>query len=418
MPALRWSLALRCLCACLPLLLVGAARWRAQAVSLDGHRDAAYALLAVDPADDLAPTLAAQSPVAWAELSALYVTTDTTNLYVYVALPNYAQASASGEIGLVIVTTDDIGNSGGASDPGGNDITFAYTATHANTGTVPVDATQVILPEIVIRGDVPGTAFEDAGRTVFFRWNGASWSGGDTNWGGIGGLSTVGTHVAYFNGEGVEFSIPYTDLQVPPETLLSLQFFTAPRQVFFNGGAYDTVPSDDQIALITQTTTLRRLATLVPPPPCAAAALGDSAVITETLVHDDTNLLYRDPLGALAPGAAATLRLRACAGDLQAVNVLVWANANPFSGPPAHTYPLTATAAGANVVWSGAVPASNPPADQWYQFSLADGGPAGYVHPAAGDTGPAGWSAVLSALAWRLPTLPSLRLFLPGLLRP
>jgi len=380
-------------------------------------------LLATDPAHDLAPSLASGPDTNWAELSEMYVTTDTTNLYVYVALPNYSPITAVGQVGLAIDTTGDLPDSGGALDPRSSALTFAYAVTHANTGTVPLDTTHIILPEILIRGRIVGATVDDTGFTAFYRWNGSAWIGGAVNWGGIAPITFVGTHIAYATGFGVEFFIPYADLQVPPEAPLHLQFFTAGHTVFSATGAYDTVPADDQATAVGDPTEQHRLASLLPaapppPLPCASAALGDNALVSAGLAHDDTDLAYRDPLGGLPPGAAATLRLRACANDVQAVDLLVWATADPLASAPTHTYGLTATVAADYAVWTGPVTAPLPGGDQWYQFRLTDGGAPSYFQPLTTSPGPGQWSASLQAPSWYLPTLPGLALFVPLVVRP
>src|SRR5215813_8465587 len=55
---------------------------------LDGHRDNGYQLLAQDPPGDLADSIVLTG-TAWADLTNLYVMTDTTDLWVYAELPNY-----------------------------------------------------------------------------------------------------------------------------------------------------------------------------------------------------------------------------------------------------------------------------------------------------------------------------------------
>ena len=76
----RRSLALRWLVAALALLPIKAALAQPVALTLDGRRDPAYVLLATDPATDLAAPFASSAYTSWAELSALYVYTDTANL--------------------------------------------------------------------------------------------------------------------------------------------------------------------------------------------------------------------------------------------------------------------------------------------------------------------------------------------------
>src|SRR5436190_372761 len=106
-----------------------------QTITLDGQLDAAYTLLAQDPPNDTAVVFASAPATAWTDLTALYVATDTTNLYVYAALPDFVKGTSTGEIGLAIDTTGDIPNSGGSVDPWGNAITYSYTSTLHNIST-------------------------------------------------------------------------------------------------------------------------------------------------------------------------------------------------------------------------------------------------------------------------------------------
>lgn len=197
MPTLgRWSRLARWLTLCLALLPIGAGLAQPSAITLNGLRDPAYVLLAVDPAADLASAMATIPQYSWAELSALYVTTDTTNLYIYVSLPYFSDLASSGEIGLVIDTTGDVPNSGGTTDPWFNAVTFAYTVTHANTGTVPLNTSHIVRPEVVIRGNLPGVIPQDDGHTELLKWDGSAWTGAGVNWGGVIALELVGTHIA------------------------------------------------------------------------------------------------------------------------------------------------------------------------------------------------------------------------------
>lgn len=411
----RWgALGLPAALGLLPLLLAGAAAARPEAVTLDGLRDADYALLAVDAPGDLAPALAAEPEWVWAELSALYVASDTTHLYVYAALPGYGQSVSTGEIGLAIDTTGDAPNSGGGGDPWLNAITFSYTSTHNITGSLPVTTAIAILPDVVIRGNIPGYLSGDNGWTEWRAWNGSGWDGLGANWGGLGSGDQAGDHIAYADGEGVELAIPFASLGVAPTATLHLQFFTTRGGQ--THGAYDTVPADAQAGGPGMATTQRRLATVVgtggsPPPtaapvPCATAAAGDGAIVAAGLYHDDADLRYRDPLGAVAVGAAAELRLRTCADDVQQAAVLVWATGDPEPGAEAVYGLAPAISSGGYVTWTTSVPAPAQVADQWYLFRLIDGAATSYYHPTLGNHGPGAWSAALQGPLWELATLP------------
>ena len=78
-----------------------AAQAQPSALTLDGQRDAGYSLLAQDPAADLAADFSSVPADTWADLTNLYVATDTTHLWVYVDLPNLNTNSA-GEFGLAL----------------------------------------------------------------------------------------------------------------------------------------------------------------------------------------------------------------------------------------------------------------------------------------------------------------------------
>jgi len=108
------------------------------AIILDGRADSGYGpALASDP-DDLNSTIEGWIGTGWTEVISLYVTNDTRNLYVLVPLPAYSHTQSSGSYGLVIATGQYTATGGAApTDPWGNAITFAYTATHANVGQAP-----------------------------------------------------------------------------------------------------------------------------------------------------------------------------------------------------------------------------------------------------------------------------------------
>ncbi|MCC7359125.1 MAG: hypothetical protein IT317_06595 [Anaerolineales bacterium] len=390
------------------------------AITLDGQRDASYVLLAVDPTADLDSDFSGTAGYAWADLTALYAVTDTANLYIYVDLPAYSNDLSTGQYALAIDATGDTQNSGGTSDPRGHLVTFAYTATQVNSGTVPVASTNIVLPDFVIRGNVPGPASADNGYAELRTWNGATWTGMGTNWGGIWGTALVSERIAYANGNGLEFSIPYADLGLSPTVRLNLQFISLLHYVndMYNTGAIDTVPTDDQAVGWGDDTTQRSLASQLPPPICASAAPGDSAVAAAGLAHDNSLPAFHQPPGPLAAGASAAFTLRACADDLQGVQLLVWQTANPLGAAPVLTLTLTSTVQSGYALWTGTASAPLSGANQWYQFRLVDGGSAGYFRPVTGGSGPGLWAAMLGAPAWSWPTVPGVALYLPLAVKP
>jgi Calx-beta domain len=232
-------------------------------MTLDGLRDEGYRLLAQDPAGDLSPAFSTDTAKSWADLTDLSVATDTTHLWVYVDLPNYTSHSV-GEFGLAI-DADGAASSGGTQDPWGNGITFTYTSTYNNVDTTPITASHVLLPDVVIRGSLFSVDAGGGGRTELRTWNGSAWAGDGVNWGEVT-TSSVGANIAFLYGHGIEFSIPFSDLGVPPTTTLSLEFYaTGANGIGQFSGAWDTVPSDAQSDVQYRPTTQHRLATLGPP---------------------------------------------------------------------------------------------------------------------------------------------------------
>lgn len=238
---------------------------RGATVILDGLPDPAYGpALALDPAGDLASGPRGWPGTHWTDLTSLFVANDIQNLYVFVPLYAYTRTASSGSFGLVIATERYTATGGTPPrDPWGNVITFAYTATHANVGGTPVPLPYRIIPDAVVRGNIVGGYNGDNGWTELRRWNGTDYStGAGTNWGGISG-GMVGTHVAFADGVGVEFAIPFSDLGISyePGLLIHLQFYAT--QTGNTKGAFDTVPSDDQSIGWDDPTTQQFLATCV-----------------------------------------------------------------------------------------------------------------------------------------------------------
>ena len=242
---------------------------------LDGRRDDGYRLLAQDPAGDLLPYFAGRPDNSWADLTNLYVTTDTTNLWIYVDLPKYSDQSV-GEFGLAI-DTDGVAASGSSSGPNPSGITFAYTSTRNNVGATPVLTTTILLPDVLVHGYLLGS--HPNRWTDLYRWTGSLWSEIGVNWGGVT-TTTVGAHIGFSYDYGLELSIPFADLSVPPTATLHLEFYaTGANTVGSNGlsGAWDTVPSDAQSHQQYQLTTLHRLATFNPRDSLPAVSLSSAA---------------------------------------------------------------------------------------------------------------------------------------------
>ena len=421
----------------LSLIGSGLAKLPAQPnIVLDGVRDASYTLLADDPASDLAnPGPGGWPGTLWTDQTALYTADDGVNLYVYIDLSAYAQDTSSGSIGLVLDTTGDTPASGGSTDPWGNAITFAYSELYHNAGGAPISTTHIVLPDFIVRGNIPGISDppnQNNGWTEFRQWNGANWNTGQgINWGGISGGGQVGTHVAYANNQGVEFSIPWADLGVTPGSTINLQFFAT--QTGVAKGAFDTVPSDDQSTGWDDPTTQAHLATFesnfeTPTPSatftagpsptwtntptsggsvCDGASTGDNQLVTAEIYHDSTQLLFRDPQGAIPANGSAALRLRTCHDDAQSVEIWVWKTGDPLNAPSfQYAASVAFTDPNGYDFWEYQVPGPGQLIDQWYQFRVVDGTRSGYYHVLSGsnNSGPGDWSDALLNLSWKLPT--------------
>ncbi len=223
---------------------------RAATAQVDGVGEAAYGPpIATDAAGDLAsPGPADWGGTHWTDVISLYVTNDGRNLYVFVPLPAYDHTLSSGSYGLLIATgryTAPL-TATPPTDPWGNAITFAYTGTLAAGQTVPLP--YYLIADVVLRGNVVGSGSDDNGWLELRRWNGSDYTtGAGTDWGGIGNTGRlVGDRVAFADGEGVEFAIPFDELGISYTVGLPLylQFFGT--QTAGTKGAYDTVPADDQ----------------------------------------------------------------------------------------------------------------------------------------------------------------------------
>lgn len=379
-------------------------------LTLDGVRDDGYgSAIGMDASSDLAnPGPGEWSGTAWTDQTALYCQNDDTHLYVYADLPQYSQSASSGQIGLLV---DNGTTAGGTADPWGNAITFG----HANK------------PDYIIRGNIAGMQGGDNGWTELRAWSGSAWSVGGTNWGGISSGGQVGSKVAYANANGVEFKIPLSDIGSPAfGASLNLEFFAT--QSGGAKGAYDTVPTDDQstgwddaTTLVnwatctlttsgptgtpTATATLSPTLTPTQPSDCTGAAAGDSVIVTTALYHNDTDAAYRVPTGNILPTGQAQLRLRACHGDVQSVQVLVWKTGDSLASPSFTYDAAVASSDGTYDLWEATVPGPNYVVDQWYQFRVADADVTGQFNPVSGNTGPGKWyTGALADPSWKLGT--------------
>lgn len=410
------------------------------APTLDGVRDSSYTLLATDPDNDLAnPGPGAWSGTTWTDLRELYVQHDTNALYVYLPLPNYALNVSSGEIGL---TLDFSTTAGGPSDPWGRAITYAYTGTNRNVSGTPVNHPSALLPDVVIRGNIPGLANnppdQNNGWTELRRWDGSNFNTGlSINWGGLANGQQVGPRIAYANGQGVELMMPWIDMGLSSApSVINVQFYTTQKAT--SKGAFDTVPSDDQSTGWDDPTTQRHYATYVidsgpvvtptgtptagpsptatstptptstpnPGAVCGATVIGDGVVTAAGLYHLDTDPLMRQPQGNIEIGSSATLKLRTCANDVQGVSVLVWRTGDPLAAP-SNTYALSIDSSDANyITWTVNVPAPTFVIDQWYQFRITDASTQNFYRPVSGNTGIGQWQAALGNPSWRLGTTP------------
>ncbi len=277
---------------------------RGATVILDGLPDPAYGpALAADLRGDLAsPGPREWVGTHWTDVISLYVTNDGQNLYVFVPLYAYTRTTSSGSFGLVIATGRYTATGGSPpGDPWMNAITFAYTATHANVGQTPVVLPYRIIPDVVVRGNIVGVSGDDNGWTELRRWNGTDYStGAGTNWGGISGGGMIGTRVAFADGVGVEFAIPFADLGVSyvPGLPIHLQFYGT--QTANSKGAFDTVPSDDQSTGWDDPTTQRFLATYILAP-----------ALTLDVTHPPEGAFFAAPditvTGSVSPAVVVTV---------------------------------------------------------------------------------------------------------------
>ncbi|HUN23007.1 MAG TPA: hypothetical protein PK299_07765, partial [Anaerolineales bacterium] len=287
-------------------------------VTLDGIRDTQYQLVATDPSGDLAnPGPGGWSGTTWTDLTELYVYHDPNYLYVYVPLANYSQSASSGNIALAIDTSANVPvpgsgtptptsgpDNGGNGDPWGLAVTYAYNSLRNNVTETPVASPNTILPDVVVRGNIPGInnpPNDNNGWTELRKWAGGNWNtGSGTNWGGISGGGQVGSNIAYANSQGVELRVAWSDLGLSAGATVHLQFYAS--QSGTTKGAYDTVVSDDQSNGWDDPTTHLKLASypLLPTPTAtptftATPTATNTPTETPTATHTPTNTATHTP---------------------------------------------------------------------------------------------------------------------------
>ncbi len=323
--------------------------------------------LATDPANDLAsPGPADSNGTTWTDVSRLHVWADHANLHLFIPMPDYDTANATGQIGMMFNTK----SGGGAGDPWGNAITSAYTTTWQNLGYTPVVTTNTLLPDYFIRGNIYSSS--DNGWTELRTWDGSDWdTGGGTDWGGIGNTgspSQPNAKVAWSDGEGLRLTVPFADIDVSAGDTVDLEFFGT--QGGGGKGAYDTVPSDDQSTGWDDATTQKVYVSYTIPSIPSTEASQDDEVWWEGLYHDSRDPRYRTPGGAVITGTTVTLRLRAYADDLTAAQVRIWDDR-------LNTQSLLdmdiATSDGEYDWWEVDVPVGSDPTIHWYRFIAIDG---------------------------------------------
>ncbi len=339
--------------------------------------------LATDPLGDLDPSgPGGWDGVAWTDMSRLHIWADDNSLQLLVPMAAYSTTLSQGQFLLAIDTK----SGGGAGDPWGNAITFAYTATHRNLGSTPVITAVTILPDYIIRGNIFGPA--DNGWTELRAWNGSNWdTGAGTDWGGIGNSgqpALPGSNVAWSNGEGLRLRIPFSDIGISGGDRINLQFMGT--QGGGGKGAYDTVPEDDQSQAWDDPTTHYYLATYDVPVVTSGGAGHDNNIFWDDLGHDSRDTLFRSPGGPVYAGTAVTLRLRAASNDLTAARVRLYndrANVQSFLDMS-----LVADD-GTYEWWEATLPVSNDPTIYWYRFIAIDGTATAYYEDDAARDG--GW---------------------------
>ncbi len=351
--------------------------------------------LAVDAANDLASVMTGVASVGWMDMTRLHVWSDYNTLHLYI--PNaYTQTVSGGQIGLAI----DTHSGGGSSDPWGNGITYAYTATYQNLGAISVIAPESILPDYMIRGNVYSGG---NGWTELRTWNGSDWNtGGGVNWGGLesgNGPIQSGAKVAWSEGDGLYLTIPFADIgDVKVGNAINLEFFGT--QGGASKGVFDTLPSDDQATGWDTPTTQRFYATYVIPDVKKPAAKHDNVIWGSDLYHDSRDPMYRTPGGPVTTGTTVTLRLRAANNDLTAAKARIYDDRTNL----VTTLKMTRVAEDASYEWwEVAVPASSLPTVYWYRFIAIDGTATRYYEDDSGRTGGVGMDYGTSGdINWQL----------------
>ncbi len=340
--------------------------------------------LAVDPMDLASPGPADWEGTTWTELTRLHAWADHASLHLFVPMAAYDPTVSQGQILMAFQTKD----GGGSTDPWGNAITFAYTTIWQNLGFAPVDLTETLLPDYVIRGNIFGDGAN--GWTELREWNGNWDTGGGTDWGGIGNSgqpSVPGSKIAWADGEGLRITIPFDDIGVSVGDVVHMQFIaTQAPMPGGTKGAYDTLPDDDQSTGWDDATTQQVLASYEIPNVVSPFAAHDGIVWASDLGHDSRDPLYRTPTGAVTTEESVTLRLRAASGDLTGAKVRVYDDRNDA----AVLMPMTLVADdGTYEWWQATIEPAGDPTIYWYRFIAIDGDARVYYEDDAQRTG--GW---------------------------
>ncbi len=339
--------------------------------------------VAVDASGDLDPLgPGSWNGTAWSDVTRLHIWADDASLHVYLPMPAYDTSVSEGSFLVAINTTSGGGNTG---DPWGNAITFDFDTIWQNLGYTP-QATDAA-PDFVIRGNIYGPGGN--GWTELRTWNGSNFNtGGGVDWGGIGNSgepSLPGSKVAWSDGDGLRFTIPFTDLGLAAEDQVDLQFMGT--QTDSGKGAFDTVPTDDQTTGgWSDPTTQSIMASYIIPIIGQANAGHDNDIWWSALGHNSRDSQYRTPGGAVPTDTAVTLRLRAAKNDLTQAQVRLWNDRLD-----AQTI-LNMTLVATDVTyeyWEVTLPASADPTVYWYRFIVIDGTDTDYYADGAEKLG--GW---------------------------
>lgn len=352
--------------------------------------------LATDPEGDLAADQSGWNGVAWTDQTRMHIWADNNSLQIFLPMEAYSSTLSQGQIVFAFDTQD----GGGSSDPWGNAITFAYTATHRNLGSEPVLTDTAVLPDYIIRGNIFGDGHN--GWTELRSWNGSNWdTGSGVDWGGIGNTgqgSTSISNIAWSDGDGLRVRIPFADLGLAAGDMVNMQFIGT--QGGGGKGAYDTVAEDDQSNAWDDPTTQQYWATYEVPAISSGGAAQDNNIFWDDLGHDSRDTMYRTPGGAVISGTAVTLRLRAASNDLTAARVRVYNDRTNVQ--TLHNMTKVADD-GTYEWWQVVLPASADPTLYWYRFIAMDGTAVAYYEDDAARDG--GWGKTFGTVqdnSWQL----------------